>query len=232
MHESLSLLLVSLGGVLLQAVGDILKVWLELPIVCQFALQFTLAISIIYQVVLLVGVEQVGVHLVTHHLIRDDELGLTIISSVYRHHAEIEQQAEEVVWVVDSLGREVLVERAYHESLGYQLLDDASVVGELFVVADEHSQLVIVDTDVGLHHLLRDLVIASDVIIYEVEHHYRVVHGGLTISILCKAIVVVPRLHHLDQLIGGMIKRQNAAVIIQHLSHFFLGKSRHLIEVR
>ena len=53
MHESLSLLLVSLGGVLLQAVGDILKVWLELSIVCQFALQFTLAISIIYQIVLL-----------------------------------------------------------------------------------------------------------------------------------------------------------------------------------
>ena len=48
MNESLSLLLVSLGGVLLQAVGDILKVWLELSIVCQFALQFTLAISILY----------------------------------------------------------------------------------------------------------------------------------------------------------------------------------------
>ena len=53
MHESLSLLLVSLGGVLLQAVGYILKVWLELSIVCQFALQFTLAISIVYQIVLL-----------------------------------------------------------------------------------------------------------------------------------------------------------------------------------
>ena len=132
---------------------------LNCPSISQFALQFTLAISIIYQVVLLVGVEQVGVHLVSHHLIRDDELGLTLcISSVYRHHAEIEQQAEEVVWVVDSLGREVLVERAYHESLGHQLLDDAGIVGELLVVADEHPYLVIVDTDVGLHHLLRDFV--------------------------------------------------------------------------
>ena len=105
-------------------------------------------------------------------------------------------------------------------------------MGELLVVADEHSHLVIVDADVGLHHLLRDLVFASDVIIYEVEHHYRVVHGGLTISLLGKAIVVVPRLHHLDQLIGGVIERQDAAVIIQHLSHFFLGKSRQFIEVR
>ena len=199
--------------------------------ISQFALQFPLAISIIYQVILLVGVEQVGVHLVTHHLIRDDELGLTIISSVYRHHAEIEQQAEEVVWVVDSLGREVLVERAYHESLGHQLLDDAGIVGELLVVADEHPQLVIVDTDVGLHHLLSDLVFVINIVIYEVEHHHRVVHRGLTISLLGEAIVVVPRLHHLDQLIGSVIEWQDAAVIIQHLSHFFLSKSRHLIEV-
>ena len=201
-----------------------------MSIVCQLALQFTLAISIIYQVVLLVGVEQVGVHLVSHHLIRDDELGLTLVCSVYRHHAEIEQQAEEVVWVVDSLGREVLVERAYHESLGYQLLDDASVVGELFVVADEHSQLVIVDTDVGLYHGVGDVVLIIYIVANEIEYHHGVVHRGLAIALDGKAIVVVPRLHHLDQLIGGVIERQDAAVIIQHLSHFFFREARHLIE--
>ena len=42
------------------------------------------------------------------------------VCSVYRHHAEIEQQAEEVVWVVDSLGREVLV--ACHHAGGKRLL--------------------------------------------------------------------------------------------------------------
>ena len=198
--------------------------------ISQFALQFTLAISIIYQVVLLVGVEQVGVHLVSHHLIRDDELGLTLVCSVYRHHAEIEQQAEEVVWVVDSLGREVLVERAYHESLGHQLLDDAGIVGELLVVAYEHSHLVIVDADVGLHHGVGDVVLIIYIVANEIEHHHGVVHRGFAIALDGKAIVVVPWLHHLDQLICGVIERQDAAVIIQHLSDFFFREARHLIE--
>ena len=122
-------------------------------------------------------------------LIRDDELGLTLVCSVYRHHAEIEQQAEEVVWVVDSLGREVLVERAYHESLGYQLLDDAGIVGELLVVADEHSQLVIVDTDVGLYHGVGDVVLIIYIVANEIEYHHGVVHRGLAIALDGKAIV-------------------------------------------
>ena len=49
--------------------------------------------------------------------------------------------------------------------MGHQLLDDAGIVGELLVVADEHSHLVIVDADVGLHHLLRDLVFAVNIVV-------------------------------------------------------------------
>ena len=139
-------------------------------------------------------------------------------------------KAEEVVWVVDSFGREVLVERACHESLGYQLLDDAGVMGELLVVADEHSHLVIVDTDVGLHHGVGDVVLIIYIVANEIEHHHGVVHRGLAIALDGKAIVVVPWLHHLDQLIGGVIERQDAAVIIQHLSDFFFREARHLIE--
>ena len=37
------------------------------------------------------------------------------------------------------------------------LQHDAGIVGELLVVADEHSHLVIVDTDVGLYHLLSEV---------------------------------------------------------------------------
>ena len=103
-------------------------------------------------------------------------------------------------------------------------------MGELLVVADEHSHLVIVDADVGLYHGVGDVVLIIYIVANEIEHHHGVVHRGLAIALDGKAIVVVPRLHHLDQLIGGVIERQNAAVIIQHLSHFFFREARHLIE--
>ena len=71
------------------------------------------------------------IHLV---LKSDDEFCGTIVFPIYRYHAEIEEQAHEVVWVVDMVGREIFYKLACNVSLGDQLLDDTGVMGELLVV--------------------------------------------------------------------------------------------------
>lgn len=157
MHESLALLLVTLRRIAFQAISDELEISLVVAIVSQFALQLGLVISIVYQVVLFIGVEKIGVHLVTHHLVRDDKLCFAFIFSIYRHHAEIEEQAHEVVWVVDMVGREIFYKLACNVSLGDQLLDDTGVMGELLVVTDKHAQLTVIRANITLHHVLWDL---------------------------------------------------------------------------
>ena len=210
MHESLSLLLVTLRRIAFQAIGDELEISLVVAIVSQFALQLGLVISIVYQVVLLVGVEKIGVHLVAHHLVRDDKLCFAFIFSIYRHHAEIEEQAHEVVRVVDMVGWEIFYELACNVSLGDQLLDDTGIMGELLVVTDKHAQLTVIRANITLHHRVWNIVFVTDVIIQEVEYHYGIIHGGLSIFLDSETIVVIPWLHHGDELIYGMVERQDA----------------------
>ena len=210
MHESLALLLVTLRRIAFQTVGDELEISLVVAMICQLALQLGLVISIVDQVVLLVGIEKIGVHLVTYHLVRDDEFCGTIVFPIYRYHAEIEEQAHEVVRVVDLVGWEVFYELACNVSLGDQLLDDTGVMGEFLVMTDEQAQLVVVGANIALHHVLWDVVIASDVIVQEVEHHHRIVHGGFSIAFLGKTVVVVPWLHHGDKLVHSVVERQHA----------------------
>ena len=89
--------------------------------------------------------------MVTNHLVRDHELGHSLIGSIYRHHSEVEEKAQKVVWVIDALGREMLHELARDVSLGDQLLDDAGIVGKLLVMTDEHTEFVVVHAHIALH---------------------------------------------------------------------------------
>ena len=67
------------------------------------------------------------------------------------------------------------------EAFGDQLLDDAGIIGELFVMANEHSYLIVIDANITFHHILWNLVIALDIVIQEVQDHDGVVHGCLTV---------------------------------------------------
>jgi hypothetical protein len=61
MNVSLALLLVTLGGEALQAIGYVGKVGLEGGFIGQFALQLGLVVLLKGEVVLLVGIQQIGV---------------------------------------------------------------------------------------------------------------------------------------------------------------------------
>ena len=105
--------------------------------------------------VVVVVVEQVGVDLLAHHLVGDDKLGPAPVHAANRHQAEVVEQADEVVFLGDVLSRETFLQLSRHEALRNECLDDGGIVRELLVLADEHTQLVVVHADVLVEHLLR-----------------------------------------------------------------------------
>ena len=54
-------------------------------------------------------------------------------------------------------------------------------MGKLLVLADEHTELVVIQSDVFLYHILRKSSSVSDIIIDEIEHHVGIVHGGFAV---------------------------------------------------
>ena len=119
MNVSFALLLVPLRGIAFQAVGDIVKVGFEIAIVCQTALQLVLVVLLESEIVLSVSIQQIGIYLVAHYFVRNDKLGGTLIFSIYRYQTEIEEQTQEVIRVIDAVGREILYEISCSISLGY-----------------------------------------------------------------------------------------------------------------
>ena len=119
MNVSFSLLLVSLRGIAFQAVGDIVKVGFEIAIVCQTALQLVLVVLLESKIILPVSIQKIGIYLVAHHFVRDDKLGRTLVFSIYRYQTEIKEQTQEVIRVIDAVGREILYEISCSISLCY-----------------------------------------------------------------------------------------------------------------
>ena len=83
-------------------------------------------------------------------------------------------------------------------------------MGKLLVLSDEHAELVVVHADVLLDHVIRSLAIITDIIVHEIQYHARVVHCCLPIRGLGKAIVVIPRLHHLYEFVYAMVEQRHA----------------------
>ena len=69
-------------------------------------------------------------------------------------------------------------------------------------MANEHTYLVIVDVDVGLHHGIWDVIFVADIVVQKIEYHDGIIHRSLTISLNSKAIVVIPWFDGLGQFIS------------------------------
>ena len=90
MYVGFALLLVVLGFLFLFIFFYVGKVGLECDFVSQLALQLGLVVLLKGEVVPLVGLRQLGVHLVAHHLVGNHEAGVALVGAVYRYHADIE----------------------------------------------------------------------------------------------------------------------------------------------
>ena len=101
---------------------------------------------------------------------------------------------------------------------------------EFLILADEHAQLIVIHTDVLINHPVWNHTSIIYIFIKEREHHIRVVHSGLAVCFLGKAVVVVIGFHDLDEFIDGVMELMMLAVVTEHLAHFGLGESHHLVE--
>lgn len=104
-------------------------------------------------------------------------------------------------------------------------------MGKLLVLADKHTQLVVVHADIFFHHVLRWLALIAYVVIHEVKHHIGVAHRGAPVAVFCKAVIVIPRFHQFYQFIGGVVELASSGIIIQHLAHILFRKSSQFIEL-
>ena len=74
---------------------------------------------------------------------------------------------------------------------------NGSIMGELFVLANEHTQFFVVNAYVIFYHVFWCLTVIFDIIFDEIKYHIGIVHGGSTIGFLCKTVVVIPWFHKL-----------------------------------
>ena len=91
MHIGFTFLSVTLRRKLLQAICYISKVRLEVTLVCHFTCQLILIKFLECQVILLISIQKIGVYLVTHHLVRNNEPGVSLITAIYRYQTKIEE---------------------------------------------------------------------------------------------------------------------------------------------
>ena len=103
-------------------------------------------------------------------------------------------------------------------------------MGELLVLADEHTQLVVVHADVLVEHPAGNAAAVVYIFIKEREHHVRVVHGGFAIGLLSEAIVVVVGLHDFDELVHGVVELMVLRVVGEHRAHLLFGEAHHFVE--
>ena len=228
--KRLALLFVALRGVLLQAVGDVAEVGLPVAAVGQLAGEFILLVVAEAEVGLVVGTQQVGIELFLHYEVGDGKLGLAFVQPADGEHAEVVEQADEVIGIRNARGREAVLQFASDEALADEGLDDGSVVGKLLILADEHTQLLVVDANVALYHAFRSTAIVN-VVFDEVEHHVGVVHRGVAVAFLCEAVIIIPRFHHLYQLVHGVVEGAVPGVVGEHLAHLLFGEAHHLVEL-
>ena len=203
--EGLAFLLVALRGIAVQAVGNVAEVGLPVAVVSQSRGKFALFVTAETQVGIVVSIQQIGIELFLHHHVGDGEPCLSLIRAADGEHSEVVEQTDEVVGIGDADGREAVFQFTGDEALTHESLYDGSIVGKLLVLADEHTQFLVVNADVALYHVAWCFAIIN-VVLDEVKHHIGVVHRGFTVAFLREAVVVVPRFHHLYQLVHAVVE--------------------------
>ena len=166
-----------------------------------------------------------------NHQVRDGKLGFPFVHAANGKHTEIIEQAHEIIGIGDTGRGETFFQFTSNEALAHEGLDDGGIMGKLLVLADEHAQLFVVDTNVVFYHIEWRFAIVN-VVLDEIEHHVGVVHRGFTIAFLREAVVIIPWLHHLYQFVYTMLERTVCGIIGQHLAHFPLCESHHLVKFR
>ena len=135
----------------------------------------------------------------------DGEFCLTFVRAADGEHSEVVEQTDEVAGIGDADSRETILQVSGDVALAHQGLYDGGIMGKFLVLANKHTQLLIINADIALYHVAWRFAVVN-VVLDEVKHHIGIVHGGFTVTFLREAVVVVPRFHHLHQLVHAVVE--------------------------
>ena len=161
--------------------------------------------------------------MLTYRQVGNAQKGISTLGTLDGEQPEIVKQALEVVRLGDILGRKSILDYCGGLAVVHDLLDDRSVRAEPLVETDQMAELVVVRADVVVDHLIRGRS-QGQVIADEIQYHIRVVHR-LVQTLRRETVVIVPRLHQVDQIVHTILKTCLALVIGQHLPYLSLAKT-------
>ena len=225
----LALLLVPVGGIALQALGNIVEVGAPVALP-ETTDQRGQVIGFVGQVHIVVGAQDICIDLLPDHLVGYHEARLVKIDPVQRQHPEIVQQAQEVVRIRHRLGREAGLERAGDPAVLDDRLQDGGIMGEFLVTPNEHPDLRVVRADVVIDHIIGDFASMTHILVHKIEDHIRVEQFGIGGASGREAVVVVPGPHDFNEFICRMMEFRLGGIVFQHLPHLRFRETDHPIE--
>ena len=101
---------------------------------------------------------------------------------------------------------------------------------EFLIFADEHTQFFVINADVIFYHVTRHLTI-QNIILYEIKYHVGVIHRGCIVTLGSEAVIIIPRLHNLNDFINAMVEVAGGGIIRQHLTNLVFGEAHHFIKL-
>lgn len=116
--------LVALRGVGLQAVGNVVEVGFPIASVSKATGEFALFVTTETEVCIVVRTQQIGIKLFLNHQVRDGQFSFSFVHAVDGEHAEIVEQAHEIIGISDTGGREATLQFAGDEALAHEGLND------------------------------------------------------------------------------------------------------------
>ena len=135
-------------------------------------------------------------------------------SALDSQHTIIEQQTDEDIRIGQFLGWERLLYSAYNLPILGNSFDNPFAITIQFVKLKKFLHLVIIHLRVRVQHLLRSLS-SPHIVAQIIEHHVAVEPLALSLQgILREAIVVIPRLHLIDDCFDVPIRRYHSFLLV------------------
>ena len=108
----------------MQPISDVGEESMEIPIISHRLRFLIQLIRIKREVIIVIVRQEIGEDLFTNHLIGNDQLRISSISSPIGNHPEMVGQADEIVRIHDRLRWEMRLDLTCDEPLLHQTLDD------------------------------------------------------------------------------------------------------------
>ena len=176
-----------------------------------------------------VGVAQIPVQQTPDRLVGNAEPGYPADHLPDAQQAEVVQQREEVLGLVQPFQGKAGLDQALHGFLTDDLPQQVEVAVQLPADHQQMAQLAVVDADVDVDQIVRNRPVRHG-LVQVVEHHVRVV--DVRLGAAAEPVAVVPLPHHPHSRVDVLREHAVVPVRAQQTQHFRFGEAEQLVENR